>query len=162
MQKLTVLNTREKKKFLEILKKNYGYENKIKQVILLDKEKKIFFLTQDIAMISKDQEKALRIDKAGLYIGRIEPEGIRLSMEGSQIIGPYAKKNVLEINKENLEPWVKGEDLILNHEEMIKTGKNKGFFIIKHKKDYLGCAKIKEEKAHNLITKTRRLKNLNQ
>ena len=103
-----------------------------------------------------------KVMRSKFLFSKIEPEGIRLSMEGSQIIGPYAKKNVLEINKENLEPWVKGEDLILNHEEMIKTGKNKGFFIIKHKKDYLGCAKIKEEKAHNLITKTRRLKNLNQ
>jgi NOL1/NOP2/fmu family ribosome biogenesis protein len=161
MQKLNVLNTREKKKIVDDLKEMYEFLGAIEGALLMNKEKKIFLITPDIAKISRDQDKELRLDAAGLYIGKIEVNGIRLSMEGSQLIGPYSKKHVLEIDEEHLEHWVKGEDFTLSEKEQKKTGNEEGFFIIKFNNDYIGCGQIKNNNLRSLVSKERRLKNLN-
>lgn len=162
MQKLTVLNTREKKKIVDDLKEQYGFSGVIEGSLLTNKEQKIFLITPDIAKISRDQDKELRVDAAGLYIGKREVNGIRLSMEGSQIVGPHAKKHVLEIDEEHLEHWVKGEDFELSEKEQKRTGNEEGFFIIKFDNDYMGCGQIKNNNLRSMVSKERRLKNLNR
>lgn len=162
MQKLNVLNTREKKKVVDDLKEQYEFSGAIEGALMMNKEKKIFLITPDIAKISRDQDKELRVDAAGLYIGKIEVNGIRLSMEGSQLIGPYSKKHFLEIDEEHLEHWVKGEDFELSEKEQKKTGNEEGFFIIKFGNDYMGCGQIKNNNLRSLVSKERRLKVLNR
>jgi NOL1/NOP2/fmu family ribosome biogenesis protein len=161
MQRLTFLNTRENKKILDELKKIYGFSAKLDGALLISPKQKLYLLTKGLELIRLKEEKQLRIDKAGLYIGAVVPDGIRLSLEGSQLIGPYATKHVLEIDEEHLEPWVKGEDFDLSEQEK-KQVKEEGFFIIKFGNDFLGCAKIKQGRVHNLVSKSRRLKNLNR
>jgi len=161
MQKLTVLNTREKKKIVDDLKEQYGFSGAIEGALMMNKDKKIFLITPDIAQISRDQDKELRVDAAGLYIGKVEINGIRLSMEGSQLIGPHSNKHALEIDEEHLEPWVKGEDFELSEQEQKKTGGEDGFFIIKFGNDYIGCGQIKNNNLRSMVSKERRLKNLN-
>jgi NOL1/NOP2/fmu family ribosome biogenesis protein len=162
MQKLTVLNTREKKKIIDDLKELYGFSGIIEGALLISSKQKLYLLTKDIVMIEKNEEKELRIDSAGLYIGRIENEGIRLSIEGSQLVGPHSDKHMLEIDEEHLEPWVKGEDFELSEKEQEKTGNEEGFFIIKFDNDYIGCAQIKKGNVRSLVSKERRLKVLNR
>jgi len=162
MQKLTVLNTREKKKIIDDLKELYGFSGIIGGALLISSKQKLYLLTKDIVMIEKNEEKELRIDSAGLYIGRIENEGIRLSMEGSQLIGPHSNKHVLEIDEEHLEAWVKGEDFNLSEQEQKKISNEEGFFIIKFDNDYIGCAQIKKGNVRSLVSKERRLKVLNR
>jgi NOL1/NOP2/fmu family ribosome biogenesis protein len=163
MQKLVVLNTREKRKILDALSELYGFSGKIEGAFFVSTKQKIFLLSPDIAMLDKSQERALRIDKAGLYIGRVEESGgIRLSIEGSQIIGPYSSKHLLEISEEHLEPWVKGEDFGLSEQEKEQVGEEHGFFIIKFQNDYLGCGQVKNNNVRSLVSKDRRLKVLNR
>lgn len=162
MQKLEVLNTREKKKIIDDLKEQYGFTGQIDGSLLTNKEQKIFLITPDISKISRDQDKELRLDAAGLYIGKIEVNGIRLSMEGSQLIGSHASRHVLIIDEEHLEPWVKGEDFELSENEQKKTGNEDGFFIIKFGNDYIGCGQIKNNNLRSLVSKERRLKVLNR
>ncbi len=162
MQKLTVLNTREKKKIIDDLKELYGFSGTMEGSLLTNKEQKLFLITPDISKISRDEDKELRIDAAGLYIGKIEINGIRLSMEGSQLIGPHASKHVLTIDEEHLEHWVKGEDFELSEQEQKKISNEEGFFIIKFGKDYIGCAQIKKGNVRSLVSKERRLKVLNR
>jgi len=156
MQKLRILNTREKRKILDSLKYTYGFNGELEGILFLSSKQKLFLLTGGFDVIEKGEERQLRIDKAGLYLGEVLPEGIRLSIEGSQLIGPSAKKNVLIIDDEQLEPWVKGKDLELRGFD------KEGFFIIKYNKDFLGCARIKKNKVQNLVTKNRRIKTLNK
>src|SRR4030043_1903117 len=134
MQRLTFLNTRENKKMLEELKEIYGVSAKLEGALLISPKQKLYLLTKDLELINLKEEKQLRIDKAGLYIGAIVPEGIRLSLEGSQLIGPSAKKHVLSIDEEHLEPWVKGEDFELTSNEK-ESVKEDGFYIIKFNQD---------------------------
>jgi len=162
MQKLTFLNTREKKKIIDELKELYGFSGEIEGALLLSPKRKIYLLTKEIALINKEEEKELRIDSAGLYIGRVEHEGIRLSIEGSQIIGLHSSKHVLEIDEEHLEAWVKGEEFVLSEQEKDKVRTEEGFFIIKFGNDYFGCGQIKKGNVRSLVSKERRLKVLNR
>jgi NOL1/NOP2/fmu family ribosome biogenesis protein len=156
-----VLNTREKKKIVEQLEEQYGFTGGIAGALFLSTKEKLYLLSPDIAMLDKVEERELRIDKAGLYIGRIENNGIRLSIEGSQLIGPYACKYVLEIDEKHLEQWVRGEDFELSNDEKERISNKEGFFIVKHGKDYLGCASVKKALVKSFVSKDRRLKNLN-
>ncbi len=156
MQKLSILNTREKKKIITSLKQAYGFSGRLKGNLLLSPRQEVFLLTGSSDIIKKGEEKQLRIDKVGLYLGRMVPEGIRLSIEATQLIGPSCSKRILVINDEQLKAWVKGQDLV------IDDAARQGFFLVKHNNDFLGCAKIRNNKAHNLIATNRRIKTLNR
>jgi NOL1/NOP2/fmu family ribosome biogenesis protein len=160
MQRMTFLNTREHKRIIDELEKLYGFSGKLDGVLIKNLNQKLYLLTRQLDLIDLKEEKELRIDKAGLYIGAVVPDGIRLSLEGCQLVGPYAKKNVLAIDDAHLEPWAKGEDLDLSPGEIEQVAKE-GYHLIKHGKDFLGCAKIRNGAAHNLVSKSRRLKVLN-
>lgn len=154
MQKLKILNTREKKEVFEELKSNYGFTEKLEGALFLSQKEEIFLLTGGFDVIEQGMERELRIDKAGLYIGKIMPDGVELSVEGSQLIGPKANKNILEIDDEQLEPWVTGESL--------EGFTGEGYHIVKHNNDFLGCAKIKNNQVKNLVEKNRKIKVLNR
>ena len=154
MQKLRILNTRKKKEIFNELKQTYGFDKKLEGDLFLSQNQNLFLLTGGREVIEKGQERQLRIDKAGLYIGTLADDGVKLTVEGSQLIGPDANKSVLEISDEQLEPWVTGEDLEFQGEE--------GYYIVKHKNDFLGCARAKKNIAQNLVEKNRRIKTLNK
>ena len=90
----------------------------------------------------------------GVYLGKIEEYGIRLSIEGSQILKKEISKNFVELNYEETQTWMMG------HEVIKKTGIT-GFVIIKYKEDLLGTGKASIEKITNFIPKSRRLKDRN-
>ena len=97
----------------------------------------------------------LRVDSAGLYIATLLENGeLRLSIEGSQLIGPQSKKNVLEIDDAEFEKWIRGNAI-------EKDTGLRGFVILKRGDDFCGCGKpVKDEKTgkisvHNYIPKTR-------
>ena len=76
---------------------------------------------------------------------------IRLSIEGTQIFKEQIRKNIFEINEEQLNDWMFGREL------NIKTGL-RGIIAIKHQNDFLGCGKASENKIGNFIPKSRRLR----
>ena len=102
-----------------------------------------------------DFEK-LRIDAQGLYFGELYDNRIRLSIEGCQIVGPSATKNLIDLDEKQMMEWVKGQDI-----EFTDTGKD--FVIVRHlqkitgKYDILGCGKYKDGKLMNYVSKSRRL-----
>ena len=84
-----------------------------------------------------------------MYLGELRNGELRLSIEGSQIIGKGSDKNIADI--EDTRAWLRGEDLEL-------VGDYSGFVIIRHNKDFLGCGRYKEGKILNFVPKARRLK----
>ena len=97
-----------------------------------------------------------QIERIGVYFAKIikDKSGkkyIRLSIEASQILKNQITKNIFELNKEQAEKWMMGQELY------IKTGK-RDFLIMKYKEDFLGTGKASEEKIGNFIPKSRRLK----
>ena len=96
--------------------------------------------------------ESIRIDSIGLYIGEYKKGKFRVSLEGSNIIGKKAKKNIVELNLKERNQWMKGEDLLKD------LGEQARFIILKHNSDFLGCGRYKEGRVFNAVPKTRRLR----
>ncbi|MBW3021453.1 hypothetical protein KY328_00895 [Candidatus Woesearchaeota archaeon] len=145
---LKLLNNKQAKTILKYIKEQWDAEISVEDyAVLINDKNKIFIANREVFDIELDK---LRINSLGLYIGETA-KGIRLSIEGSQFIGPKAKKNIIEIDEEQVNNWIKGKDL-----EDIK-GDYSGFLIVKHKNDFLGTGKFKENKILNFVPKIRRL-----
>ena len=148
MENLRILNKKEISRILEKIKEQYGIiKLDFDYGMLRHKEGKIFIVTKEINKIDLSK---LRINNLGLYVINLNKE-LRLSIEGSQIFGKYAKKNIHEINEEEAYSWLNGNDLICNKEY-------NGFVIIKSKDNYLGTGKYKDNKITNFVPKERRIK----
>jgi NOL1/NOP2/fmu family ribosome biogenesis protein len=88
----------------------------------------------------------------GIYFGNIVKDGFRLSLEGSQIVGEKAKKNIVEINREQASKWMSGEDIEVGEINTVKD-----YVLIKFENDILGCGKYKENYILNYVPKPRRI-----
>lgn len=144
---LKILNKKKVKEILTIINDQWGASIDLNYAVLQGKDEKLFLINRAVGEVDLER---LHINKIGLYFGQLLHNELRLSIEGSQLVGPHAKKNVLEITKEQSRAWLKGEDLAA--EENLS-----GFVLIKHN-DFFGTGKIKEGKVLNFIPKGRRLK----
>lgn len=149
MQKLRILNSKEIKKIIEAIDEQHNCEIKLDYGFLESDENKIYLINKDIARIDLGK---LRLSSVGLYFGRIGENGFEPSIEGSQLIGPDAKKNLVLLDEEEIKKWLRGEDL-------EKETDHKGIVLLKNNEnDFLGCGRIKNGKIINLVPKERRLK----
>lgn len=147
MQNLKILNKKEIKNILKLIKKQWDCDIKLDYAFLQNEKNKVFIVNKEISNIDLDN---LRINSLGIYFATMAENTLRLSIEGSQIIGPNAKKNILRLNEEETKQWLKGIDL-------EKDNKEKGFLIIKNNNDFLGCGKAVEKKILNYVPKARRI-----
>lgn len=142
----------EKEKILKQLKEQFGIKEIPWKLARLGKERLIVFSGNISDREILNLDRIAHIEGIGLYFAKEQVDGIRLSIEGSQLLKNQITKNIFELNKEQLNDWMNGRDL------QIKSDK-RGFFIIKYNNDFLGCGKISAEKISNFIPKPRRLKN---
>jgi len=147
MPELKILNSKEIKEILKLIESQWGAKLKLEYAFLRNPKNRIFIVNKDIGKINFSQ---LRINSIGLYFCEIDKLGIRLSIEGSQIVGPKAVKNIVEINEEQTKQWFKGEDLEIKGDYL-------GFVILKHNNDFLGNGKYKDGKILNYVGKSRRV-----
>ncbi|MBS3097689.1 hypothetical protein J4209_02730 [Candidatus Woesearchaeota archaeon] len=148
MQNLKILNKKETKGILDLIKKQWGCDVKLDYAFLQNEKGRVFIVDKDVFKIDL---KKIRINSIGLYFAEVGGNEIRLSIEGSQIIGPEAKKNVIDVDEKEAREWLKGYDL----EKEVKA---KGFAIIKYREDYLGTGKVRDNKIFNFVPKNRRLR----
>ena len=146
MPQLKILNSKEIKEILKLIEKQWSAKLKPDYTFLKNNKNRIFIINRDVSKIDFSK---LRINSIGMYFCDLENE-IRLSIEGSQIIGPKAAKNIVEIDKEQTRLWLKVEDLEVE-------GDYSGFVIMKHNDDFLGTGKFKENKVLNYVNKSRRV-----
>ena len=151
MPELKFLNSKETKEILELIEGQWGAKLKLDCTFARNSKNRIFIVNKDINKIDFSK---LRVNSVGMYFCDLE-NGIRLSIEGSQIIGPKSTKNVVEINEEQTKKWMKGEDLEIGDKENYF-----GFLILKHGNDFLGTGKFKENKILNYVSKSRRISSL--
>ncbi len=148
MHNFKVLDRKDKKRFLELLKEQFDFEDKLDYIFLINNKNKVFIVNKEIASIDLNK---IRINSIGLYIAEFTNDEVRLSIEGSQIIGPNSKKNIIELDDKEAREWLKGKDI-------VKETGAQGFVIMKHKNDFLGSGKVTLTKGIlNFVPKTRRL-----
>ncbi|MAG79268.1 hypothetical protein CMI40_02730 [Candidatus Pacearchaeota archaeon] len=152
MNQLKILNKNEKQEILNKLNKQFGINN-IPGIIVKRGEEKLFLFSGNFNEKQiKNLERTVPIEGVGVYFAKLVKEEIRLSIEGTQILKDQINQNIFELNQEQTNQWMKGQEL------NIKTGK-KGFVVMKYKDNFLGCGKASIEKITNFIPKSRRLKN---
>jgi NOL1/NOP2/fmu family ribosome biogenesis protein len=153
---LRILNSKETKHIIEKLSEQYGYDyDKASQeyAFLMNKDNRIYIVSRTIEILPYDE---MKIDSIGMYFGELYKESLRMSIEGSQMIGPKSSKNVIDIDTDQMIEWIKGNDI--EHEDVGKE-----FVIIKHtdkdttKVDYFGAGRYKDGKIMNFVSKSRRL-----
>jgi len=149
---IKILNQREKTEIEEQLNQQFGIK-KIKGILLKKGEEKIFLFQGEFTKIQiKNIEQTIPIERIGIYFAKQDREHIRLSFDSIQLLKQQITKNIFEINKEQTEKWLLGQEL------NIPTDK-RGFIIIKSQEDFLGTGKASENKITNFVPKNRRLKN---
>ena len=148
MPELKILNNKEIKEILKLIENQWGAKLKLDYGFLKNPKNRVFVISKDIAKIDTSK---LRLNSAGMYFCELDSKGIRLSIEGSQIIGPKATKNIVELNEEETKKWFKGEDV----EKECKDCN--GFVILKNNHDFLGTGKYANGKILNYVSKTRRV-----
>ena len=147
MQNFSVMNKKEVKNILARIKDQWGIDAELDYVFLKSPKDKIYLANKEI--FNLDFEK-LRINSIGMYFAQVKEGDVRLSIEGAQLIGKNAKKNVVELDDLEARQWLKGIDL-------DKVTQEKGFVMIKNNGDILGCGKSTGDKIWNYTSKVRRI-----
>ena len=119
-------------------------------VFVQTKNGKIKILNKQVLSLNLE---GLRVENVGLYFARWDGKEVRLSIEGSQIVGKKAKKNVLELSEDEAMEWMRGKNL-----EVGERSVEEGFVILKHKDDFLGCGRYKNGRILSFVPKWRRIK----
>jgi NOL1/NOP2/fmu family ribosome biogenesis protein len=87
----------------------------------------------------------------GIYIGEYSPNAFRLSMDGAQLLGPYATKQKVELTDIQAQKWLQGESV--NYED-----KQRGYVIVLHDNTIIGCGSLSHGLLRSFVPKIRRLK----
>ncbi|MGM5483456.1 MAG: hypothetical protein ACQER9_00900 [Nanobdellota archaeon] len=158
MAKFIPLNSKLRKNFLGMLKEYYGIEYKPEDIIFKTEKNRYYFVNKKINEIA-DLNLNFRI--LGTYLVEINKFGeVRLSIEGSQYFGPYARKRLLELNKEKASKYLQGEDIEIK--EITENELNNHYHIIYYleneKRNFIGCGKVKDGILMNFTPKNRRIK----
>ena len=142
------MNGRQVRNVLRLLQRQWGFEKEINSGFL-QKENDVFLVTRDA---DKIELNGLNVNSLGLYFGELRHDQLRLSIEGSQLVGHHSTKNVLDLNPEQLRQWLAGEDLETKEQESCNS-----FVIVRNSEDFFGCGKMKEGTLLNFLPKSRRL-----
>ena len=147
MANLKILNSKQLKLIKQIVKKQFDCDYAFDYMVMQNPDQKIYLMNKEYKNID---DSKLKINSLGMYFGQVKNGELRLTIEGSQILGQLAKKNVIEINDGLLKLWIRGHDIEVDNSE-------NGFFIVKHKNDYIGSGKLKQGVLLNFISKIRRI-----
>ncbi|MFT4326559.1 MAG: hypothetical protein ACMXYK_03600 [Candidatus Woesearchaeota archaeon] len=147
-----ILNAKEKKQFYAKLEEYFGITEKIDCALSVNLKNKYFLVSNDLSKTYGE----IFTKVMGLYVGEINQYGeLRLSIEGSQIFGPYATKQVLELSEEDAFAFMQGKDLEITQDLPQKY--HILYYVSDGVKHYVGCAKYKEGMLLNFTPKSRRI-----
>jgi NOL1/NOP2/fmu family ribosome biogenesis protein len=153
VKKMKILEKKEVEAVENIVEKNYGAKIDLKQFLVLETfEGKIWLATKDLLNLDL---RSLPINSVGMNFGKMKRnEKVNLTIEGSQIVGAKATKNIVLLNEENAKKFMQGSD--------VKPGKEinceyHNFAIVKFGEDVLGSSLLTEQGIKNQLPKSRRI-----
>lgn len=143
-----------KKEILEKLK-IYGI-TQIPFLLIKSGNEKIRAFSGDITREQVDKIiDSVYVETVGIYFAKIDGQDIRLSLDALYLLKDQIKHNILEIDEAQKEEYLQGkEPTIKAHQE----ANQKIYYILKHKEDILGMAKIVNKQIKNYLPKERRRK----
>lgn len=105
------------------------------------------------------------IEGVGLHFGKVtvDKKGrkeSRLGIDALHLMKSQITKNIVELTKEQADSWFRGNNVELNEEQKIKYNDTKEFVAVKFENDFIGTAKLTEQKILlSFLPKERRIKN---
>ncbi|MEO0144852.1 MAG: hypothetical protein ABIL49_04915 [candidate division WOR-3 bacterium] len=137
------------KEIEKFLKDRFGIEKIPDEYVLINRGD-IWIANRDVLNVKEN----LKFNRIGIRLIRVFKDGYKLTTSGSQIIGNFAKKNVLFLsNEEEVKKFISGEDIEGNFENI-----ERGQVIVKFNNDILGVALYDGKKLKNQIPKSKRIK----
>ena len=140
----------QKKKIIKQLNKQFGI-TKLPYLLLQFGKEKIRLYSGNL---SKEElrllDKNSRVENIGLYFANQQQPEIRLTLDGIQLLKPQITKNILSLNDQQAEDWLRGNDLDIKSDRTFK--------ILKNNEELIGCGKSTGEKITNFVPKERRIK----
>jgi len=147
--KAKVLNKKEVKRIVNSLDEQYSVSGlKLDYVFVLGSEDKIYLIDKKFAELGLSD---LRVNSLGLYFGKLENGKVRLSIEGSQIVGPFAGRGVVVLSRSQIAGWVRGNNVYIDAD-------CDGFVLVKHGDDFFGSSKCSKGTLFNYVPKNRRIR----
>ncbi len=135
----------------ELIKENYDSDFSLDSFnVFIRKDQKVFLASKGLPMPLIEKSDYL------LHFGTIKRNRkIQLSVEGSQLVGKTAKKNIAILDEENISKFVEG--LPAKPEKLIDCSVG-NFVLVKHGKDFFGSGVLREGYIEGYIPKERRKK----
>tara|TARA_B100001971_G_C18245484_1_gene573933 strand:+ start:1116 stop:1562 length:447 start_codon:yes stop_codon:yes gene_type:complete len=147
---MKIIRSTPKKKIIQQLNEQYGISDLPYLLLQFGKEKIRLYSGSLSAEELNILDANLRIENMGLYFAKEQRDGIRLTLDGVQLIKNQITKNILKVDDEQAKEWLKGNDLLIKADNAFK--------IIKNNNEFLGCGKSTGEKITNFVPKERRIK----
>ncbi|MDW8041766.1 MAG: hypothetical protein RMJ75_03050 [Nitrososphaerota archaeon] len=150
---MEVMNRSQRKRVEEALREEFGVERGLEEfVVLYSSEGKVRVTTPEVLEVAREIG---RFESVGLYVLKITKFGVYLSLEGSQLLRESIRRNVVEVDREQLEVWMKGEPMPLNSMRGAVEGE---YAVVRWGDVYAGSGKVsKDGRLHPQIPKSRRL-----
>jgi NOL1/NOP2/fmu family ribosome biogenesis protein len=152
-KKMKILDKEEVESIERTVEKNYGTEVNLRKFLVLKTfEEKIWLVTKDLMGIDFDK---LQINSIGMNFGKLKRnDKINLTVEGSQMVGAKATKNICILNEVNAQKFMQGSDVKPDKEINCECH---NFSIIKFGEDILGSSLLTEDGIKNLLPRSRRI-----
>jgi NOL1/NOP2/fmu family ribosome biogenesis protein len=147
-------NEHERERIIKILNQQFGIKDFSFRLARLGKERIIIFSGSISEKEILNIDEVAHIEGIGLYFAKEEMDGIRLSIEGSQLMKNQITKNIFNLDDKQAEQWMLGQEIGIDASDSSK----KGFFVMKFNNDFLGTGKISNNRITNFVPKPRRLK----
>jgi len=107
------------------------------------------FKSGDIWLVSKDMETDLDVETYGFRFLRFTGKGLKPTTYGLQVLGRKLEKNVVEVDKEELEGLLKRERMVDRDLE------ENGYVAIRYDGRIIGCGFYAKDKVSSRIPKGR-------
>jgi len=151
---LDLLDNHQVEKIESLIEKNYGTKIELKKysVFKTSIDEKIWLASREIFNVNLAK---LVVNSIGLYFGKPKRnDKIHLSIEGSQLVGKTATKNIVYLDEENSLKFLQGMNV-----KPIKTlsAESHNFVIVKCGEEILGSSLYTDEGIRNLLPKSRRI-----
>lgn len=148
--KVEFYNSKKRKELIEKLNSQFGVKTLVPIIFETGREK-IRGFSGDLTI---DEIYALNkitnIEFIGLYLFSQGLEDLRISFDGTTLFKDQFEHNVLLIDDDQLDKWIRGNSLNMS----VK----KGMYIIKHNDDVFGCGISDGDRIINFVPKERRIR----
>jgi NOL1/NOP2/fmu family ribosome biogenesis protein len=150
---MKVLEKEEVENLERMVEKNYGTRVGLDQfLVLFGSEEKIWLASKDILNI--DMRK-FPVNSIGMNFGKIKRnDKLNLTVEGAQMVGKQAIKNVVVLDEQTAQKFLQGSDVKPQQEINCEYH---NFVIVKSGEDILGSSPLTEQGLQNLLPKSRRI-----